>query len=161
MQRKYRGQRVDTREWVYGGSVIEFNDNGIITYFMPRNTEYCAADHENETDNIISIQGKFYKVENICTYTGIMDNSEDIADAEDKEVCENDIVQLDYKIRDWELITAVVKYEQGGYILSSNQLPDGYITINEIAEQDADYCWIDGIVSGNLFDNPELMQEVE
>lgn len=148
MLRNYRGQRVDTKEWVYGGSIIKFNDDGVITYYMPSNTERCTADHENETDNVLSITGKFYLVKNVCEYTGLKDKN-------GKEIYEGDIVNHFEE-------SALVIWDGDRYRLK-------WLSESCCYREDllywAETKWVK--VIGNiidnreLIDNPELLQEVD
>lgn len=59
----FKARREDNGEWVEGGSIVRFSDeNGEILYYMPAQTTNCTATHDTLTDNIIAIQGTFYKV---------------------------------------------------------------------------------------------------
>ena len=57
---KFRGKRVDNGEWVYGGSIIKFNDDGVVTYYMPSINEKCIVVYD-EFENIVQFEkGSFY-----------------------------------------------------------------------------------------------------
>lgn len=99
----------------------------------------------------------------IMQYTGINDNSDCLVndldndiELEDKEIYEEDIVRFSYEDEEH---TGIVKFGVGSFIITSNTLPDGYIPISEITNTDREYSWIDGIVVGNTYENPELISE--
>lgn len=152
-QYRFRGKRVDTKEWVYG-FLFELSYDGIPCLCIgiePLSANDYGEIHQSCYEEVIP--------ETVGQFTGLMDNSEEIAETEDKEVYEGDIVCFDYKIDGkYKGITATVKYEAGTFILTSTQLPDDYIPILEIVDFDGDCCWVDGIVSGNIHDNPELLE---
>lgn len=151
---KFRGQRVDSGEWIYGGSVITFDDNGVKTYYMPVLGEKCTADHEDVTDNILSIKGNFYLVENVCEYI-------DLTDKENKEIYKGDILQdeqgIKYIVRFGEFI--IIEYDERQY---------GYYA-EEIAKKEYEIgltgnfplfklgCAQSGVI-GNIYDNPDLLE---
>ncbi|MDF2510450.1 MAG: hypothetical protein K0S04_316 [Herbinix sp.] len=92
----------------------------------------------------------------LMQYTGLNDNSDCLPNGqEDKEVFEGDIISVGYKDK---AIKACVKFEMGMFIMVSDEFEDGYIPIYEVANQDRDYGWIDGIVIGNIYENPELLE---
>lgn len=139
---KFRGQRVDTKEWVYGSLLID-------------ETQCRFSIVNNENGNIYDVISK-----TVGQYTELMDDAENISATEDIEVYEKDIVTFTYSVKkELKVIVAEVKKEAGMYILASNRLPDGYIPISEIVDCDRDYLWINGVVISNSVDNPELLRE--
>lgn len=136
---KFRGKRLDNGEWVYGYYYTQ-----IITHAGNRK----SRDHFIRTEQNIR-----YEVDpdTVGQYTGIHDNSED-----ETEVFEGDVVEFFYGSKQY---IGEVKFEAGTFILGCNRLPDSYITLLDIIEIDRDYFWIDGIVKGNKYDNPELLKE--
>ena len=138
-----------------------------------RNTMDSNADDRYEvtylmiTDFSIKGDGKItrpygYEILDVMQYIGIYDNSEcfinkfdnDI-DLEDKEICRGDIVSFIYNNEEY---IGVVEFEIGSFIISSSKLPDGYVWLHEITNIDRDYCWINGLVIGNIYENSELIK---
>jgi len=85
----------------------------------------------------------------LMQYTGIHDESED-----ETEIYEGDIVEFNYKEVKY---TGIVKFEAGAFILACEQIGDSYITLLDIIQSDRDYWWIDGVVIGNVYENPDLL----
>ena len=149
---KFRSKRVDNGEWVYGGSIIRFGDE-VTEYYMPQYREKCRCEHD-ESDNIVSfIGGMFYKLdpETVGQFTGLKGKN-------GKEIYEGDIVKAwsqgicgKFKViwrREgspcWILYPA---WRNGRFwYLHGTLHKDGY--------------WYDNVeVIGNIYDNPELLQE--
>ncbi|MBP1926867.1 putative phage protein (TIGR01671 family) [Sedimentibacter acidaminivorans] len=146
---KFRGKRVDNGKWVYGGSIIKFNGENGIFYYMPKERDKCTTE-EDKNDNISKIDGNFYLVTNVCQYTGVCDDTEN-----ENKIYKGDIIKFTYE--DEEIIGRV-EYEAGSYIIVSNELSDGYISFLKLVDVDRDYCWIpSSVVVGNLYENSELL----
>lgn len=61
-QIKFRAKRLDTKKWVYGGTVVKLINGDSL--YMPSIYEKCTTTHENETDNITAIENcTFYKID--------------------------------------------------------------------------------------------------
>lgn len=91
----FRGRRLDNGGWVYGGSIIQFVDDGNLLVYMPQINEKCVATHD-ENDNITALKtGSFYKIDpaTVGQFTGIPDKKGkfiyewDILDCGDIIVC--------------------------------------------------------------------------
>lgn len=87
----------------------------------------------------------------LMQYTGLHDKTDDKV-----EIYEGDIVEFLYKDK---MYIGEVKFKVGTFILACNQLPDGYITMLDIANFDGDYYWIEGVVRGNVCETPQLLLE--
>jgi len=88
----------------------------------------------------------------LMQYTGLHDKTDDKV-----EIYEGDIVEFLYKGR---MYIGEVKFKAGAFILACNQLPDGYITMLDIANFDGDYYWIEGVVIGNVYETPQLLKDM-
>ena len=140
---KFRGKRIDTGEWVYG-SLIKFDIGYVIT--ISEMTE--SDDSLDENNSIVFSANEIAGVNpnSVGQFTGLLDRN-------GKEIYEGDIVQLDY-------ITTIGKHRIG---LSF-----------EVKWCTQEGCWVgwDGfveralqqtrkmfVVKGNIYDNPELINE--
>lgn len=87
-QIKFRAKRLDTNDWVYGGSVVKLT--GGDSLYMPSIYEKCTTTHESETDNITAIENcTLYKVDRdtLNLFTG----KTDVAGT---ELYEGDVIEL-------------------------------------------------------------------
>lgn len=142
----FRAKRIDNGEWVEGGSIITFLDGGVKSYYMPAYAEKCTCIHD-ENDNITSFENCiFYRVDpsTICQCTGLKDKN-------GKLIWENDICiirdgTLDeedgYFRLDWECERVMFEFEGTGLCVNFDNVY-GY----------------ECEVVGNIFDNPELMEQ--
>lgn len=150
----FKAKRADNGEWVMGGSIIQFLDDGVRSFYMPQFNEKCICEHDEITDGILKFEDtRFYKVDGdtICQYTGLTDKN-------GNKIWENDIV----KFPDCEMST------ESGY-------GDCFINAGKVAydTESMSYFFTDRItvdmsdiiikeeveVLGNIFDNPELLEE--
>lgn len=140
---KFRGKRTDTGEWAYG-SLIKFDIGYVIT--ISETTE--SDDSLDKNNSIVFSADEIAGVNpnSIGQFTGLLDRN-------GKEIYEGDILQLDY-------ITTTGKHRIG---LSF-----------EVKWCTQEGCWVgwDGfvesafqqtrkmfVVKGNIYDNPELINE--
>ena len=69
---RLKAKRLDNKTWVTGGTIIQFNDEGVLSAYMANVFEKCVCKHDIETDTIFSFSDyRFYKVdlETVCQYT--------------------------------------------------------------------------------------------
>lgn len=140
---KFRGKRTDTGEWAYG-SLIKLDIGYVIT--INETTE--SDDSLDENNSIVFSANEIAGVNpnSVGQFTGLLDRN-------GKEIYEGDILQLDY-------ITTTGKHRIG---LSF-----------EVKWCTQEGCWVgwDGfvektfqqtrkmfVVKGNIYDNPELINE--
>ena len=137
---EFRGKRIDNNKWIYG-------DLEQIEYKSLLNTNEKAYMIKQ---NIVSVT---VLEESIGQYTGLKDEN-------GKKIFEGDIVKLDQdiaKIFCIESLISIVKYFDGTFICTNK-------------DNNTDVCRslivltnIDGIlrgeVIGNIYDNPELIEE--
>lgn len=92
----FKAKRIDNNEWVSGGSLVTFSDNGVKSFFMPQFNEKCICEHDRITDDILSFSNcRFYKVhpETLCQFTGLHDKNgnkiweNDICVYDDMDIC--------------------------------------------------------------------------
>lgn len=143
---KFRGKRADTGEWVYGnllklesGFFTDNKDKAYEWYIIPAITNGSW----NKNNLMLKFISPCFEVipETVGQYTGLKDKN-------DEEIYGGDIAKV------MDMTLAVVRYSEnrGAYYLEcENKIGDvGLI------------CQYDTIeVIGNIYDNPELLQEVE
>lgn len=132
---KFRGL-TKKEGWVYGDLVHKKGIKYPIINFYTHNGFQCCYEVDPKS---------------VGQYTVLHDDS-----GEETEIFESDIVEFYFNGKTY---VGVVKFEAGAFILTCNNLPDGYITLLDIMQNDRDYYWIDGVVKGNIHDNPELLEE--
>lgn len=142
----FRGKRIDNGEWVTGGSIIQFLDNGIRTFYLPQFSEKCVCEHD-AADNIISFEsGTFYKVDpaTIGQCTGLRDSKRTEEYPKGQLIFEGDIL------------------DEGGYrfavVFDQNWARFKLLHDGRAIQYPE---WNRGIRMekiGNIHDNPELLQ---
>ncbi len=152
----FKAKRLDNGEWVMGGSIIQFLDDGVRSFYMPQFNEKCICEHDEVTDDILKFENtRFYKVDGdtICQYTGLTDKH-------GRKIFENDVVRcVDYNSN--SEFMAVVEfgnpnsYYSWGYQLRhiKGDEPNLDILLWIHMEEVGATCE----VIGNTFDNPELL----
>ena len=150
----FRAKRVDNGEWVSGGSVIQFLDNGVRSFYMPQFNEKCVCEHDEATDDILKIENvRFYKVdsESICQYTGLTDKN-------GKKIWENDIVSFP----DCDMCTESVYWDvfvNAGKVAYDTESMSYFFTNRVTVDMDDIIIKDEVAVIGNVFDNPELLED--
>lgn len=149
----FKAKRIDNGDWVMGGSIIQFLDDGTGSIYIPRFSEKCICTHDNLTDDITGFEDcRFHKVdpETICRFTGLKDKN-------GKLIFENDIIKCQF-----EDMYAQIKY--GVYhscFDSANTSHCGFYVAwaeDTYMRKDLGY-WINieyAEAVGNIFDNPEF-----
>ena len=130
----FRGKHVFDGKWGYGG------------YAESKSGRVCLAG----ISKLGMVDGYEVDPETVGQFTGLIAYWDDEAAA----VWEHDLLEVEYGKRD---VIAEVRYENGMFILVSNEFADGYIPLFNVVVLEDD-CWVDGKVIGNIFDNPDLME---
>lgn len=128
---KFRGQRLDNRQWIYGDLITFQND-------------YEICDHN-------TIDGSRYEVspETVGQFTGLSDKN-------GKEICEGDIIEV-LRLNS-KPCRHIVRYndETGSYCqfaMSNGELTSfGTLWQSYIIEHNK-------VIIGNIHDNPELLKQ--
>ncbi|MBR5583909.1 MAG: hypothetical protein IKW21_05220 [Lachnospiraceae bacterium] len=152
----FKAKRLDNGEWVAGGSIIVFEDNGVKSLFMPQYNEKCDCEHDEITDDILSFSNcRFYKVDpdTICRFTGELDkNGNMIWENDICNYCEDEIEHTD---------NCIIRFGDHSFNGDKNI---GFFTewlkFNDIFREDIGF-WVEEReieVIGNIFDNPELLK---
>lgn len=137
----FKAKRIDNGEWVMGGSIIQFLDDGVRSFYIPQFKEKCICTHDDVTDDILGFENcRFYKVDTdtICQYTGLTDKNGNM-------IWENDIV---WDSEERELYKIIWCQDSMRYCVENG---DGFDY-----EFDSDYA-SSLETNGNIFDNPELI----
>lgn len=131
---KFRGQKVDTKEWIYGFYAKEpfINKYGTLHIRDVRPT----------------IDGIYVIPETVGQYTGLKDKY-------GKEIYEGDICRcLDTDENEY---LSAIKFERGAFIVDVNQCEYDYSVLDWALEGDI----LEIEVIGNIYENPELLEKIE
>lgn len=124
---------------------------------------YSKAPHfiSGALDHYISYpsfnQNKVYVIDpnTLCQYTGLDVFFEDLLLNENEyKLYEHDIIEIDY---DNKKILAEVRYENGMYILCSNDFIDGYIPLFDLVVLE-EGPYVNARIIGNSIDNSQLLE---
>ena len=126
---KFRGQKIDTKEWIYG-SFIQMNSNEHQCFIFPENTPLCIELTDFYTIPILK--------ETVGQYTGQHDKNE-------KEIYEGDLIFIDDVDG-----TFTVKWNDYSARLEING--DG------ITADFDNYYGYECEVVGNIYENKELLE---
>lgn len=141
----FKAKKIDNKEWIESGSIIQFLDNGVRSVYMPQFNTKCICTHDDITDDILEFTNcRFCKVdpEIVCRYTGLTDKN-------GKKIWENDICIV-HRNNDEEDEYFIVKWD--------NKYAR-FILEGDIITVDFDYLYgYECEIIGNTFDNPELLE---
>jgi uncharacterized phage protein (TIGR01671 family) len=132
---KFRGKRVDNREWVYGCLIYDNAQTRIVTDLTQYNSKYCDC----KSVEVIP--------ETVGQYLGIDDDYH-------KKLFEGDIAKMFFT----KWITIEFKIEFGMLLLCSDELEDGFTFANDYIQNDRNYAWLDCEIISSIHDNPELLE---
>jgi uncharacterized phage protein (TIGR01671 family) len=143
---KFRGKTLNGN-WVYGYPICSA-DRAWIKDVEDKTTNPRQVNSANNTADFRCVE---IIPETVGQYTGFYDETDD-----DIEVFEGDVIDFEYEDRPY---TGSIKFEAGCFIVVNNELPDSYLTLLDISENNGRYCWINGRVIGNIYENPELLAD--
>lgn len=149
----FKAKRIDNGEWVRGGTIVQFLDGGVRSFFIPQFNETCICEHDEITDDILSFSDcRFYKVDGntLCQYTGLTDKN-------GNKIWENDVVK--YKNADGIKFNGTTLTVIGKVVYNEKTASFAVYGKDEIGGKHCDYFPIKNVeVIGNIFDNPELLE---
>lgn len=133
----FKAKRIDNGEWVEG------------YYTECRGETFIGIDTSSMFEIFCSPVIRWFKVssETLCQFTGLCDKN-------GKKIWENDIFQYTDK-------TMVTQKD----LIEYNETHASFVRLRNTEKLGLQYLWIDeatcnhGEVIGNIFDNPELLQE--
>jgi uncharacterized phage protein (TIGR01671 family) len=136
----FRGKSEVTNEWVYGSLVKVGNESHIVGF------DEVDLDGHHLSD--CSDRPVFTKQGTICQFTGLQDKNE-------KEIYEDDIVQITTTL-DKYLFKVTWNEELGAWcLMMKGDIKEGTKPLGEWLGE----YWDKIEVIGNIYDNPELMEE--
>lgn len=150
----FKGKRLDNGEWVEGGTIVQFWDNGKLSIYIPAFGDLCTCTHDGETDAIIAMeQTLLHKVDpaTVRQYTGMLDKN-------DTPIYEHDIVRIrgNQSVPDWKDVDyiAQIVFLDGGFCAIDGTEEEHGFRRYALARRDFDLE-----VLGNIHDSPELLAE--
>ena len=157
MRYKFRGKEIDTGKWVYGGLFKEpappqcfektLEDKYWIVYPNPRYMPDWNLPYEMVRTDI--------EKETIGQYTGLKDKN-------GKEIYEGDIVKVKlYKGEEEKYFIGKVEYFGSNFIVDADNNSEYHVYDLDGFGIDYRYNLEDCEVIGNIYDNPELLEEGE
>ena len=141
---KFRGKRFDNGEWVCGGSVIQFVDDGVLTVYIPQFNEKCTCLHDAQ-DNIMAFEAcSIYKVNpaTVGQHTGLKDKT-------GREIYEGDILHCQDRI-----VHVRWHAQAGTWDCDFVKYTDNPLCSNGIIPVEWKFR---AEIIGNVHDNPELL----
>lgn len=140
---KFRGKRIDNNQWYYGSYLYLHN---------PPKYDWNGAKHESKEDVHFIIDEKDV---NYGVYPETVGQCTGLKDKNGKLIYEGDIVRFYF---DNDEIIAVIEWdydEYRFYLNTTDYFKDKYVTDYEIVNQEKYE------VIGNIYDNPEPLEEVK
>ena len=116
--------------------------------------QFIYPENDNQQHFIIDLNGRFYNLQNgsggdeyvVQEYTGL-------TDSKDKEICEGDILIIDYDTFGNVIGQVLYEVDQGAYIFQykRNGPNQNYINLNcDVA--------FESVIVGNIFETPYLLK---
>ena len=116
--------------------------------------QFIYPENDNQQHFIIDLNGRFYNLQNgsggdeyvVQQYTGL-------TDANDKEICEGDILKIDYDTFGNVIGQVIYEADHGGFIYQwkQNGSNQNYINLNcDVA--------FESVIVGNIFETPYLLK---
>lgn len=137
----FKAKRKNTEEWITGGTIVQFEDDGIRSFYMPQLNEKCDCIHEAVTDDILGFENcRFYKIDEntLCRFIGLYDKN---------------------KEKIWEKDIVLISGEEGYFQILWDDDTARYIMKGDGITVDFDNYWSkETEVIGNVFDNSKLLE---
>ena len=150
----FKGKRLDNGAWVCGGTIVQLFDDDELLTFIPYMHDRCFCHHDEVTDAIMCIENTvMHKVnpKTVRQFTGLLDKNS-------KAIYEYDIVRIrgDQNSEDWKNVDyiAQIVFLDGGFCAIDGTEEEHGFRRYSLARLDFDLE-----VIGNIFDNPELLNE--
>ena len=140
---KFRGKRLDSREWIYG-SLVGIDDIAVIV-------DYRDFGWNPQTD----VNSFWFDMENNEVDTDTLGQYTGLKDKNGKEIYEGDIIGWKSFIENGKLFMGIIKWYTD---LASFAV---YTSLNDIYPYETDLLKVTQIgceVIGNIYDNPELLK---
>lgn len=150
----FKGKRTDNGEWVCGGTLVQFVDEGKLVVYMPALGDRCECSHDFDTDAIVAMNETcMYKVDpnTVRQFTGLMDKNE-------KAIYEHDIVRIrgDQNNADWKDVDyiAQIVFLDGGFCAIDGTIKEHGFRRYALSRMDFDLE-----VIGNIHDDLHLLSD--
>lgn len=137
----FKAKRKNTEEWITGGTIVQFEDDGIRSFYMPQLNEKCDCIHEAVTDDILGFENcRFYKIDEntLCRFIGLYDKN---------------------KVKIWEKDIVLISGEEDYFQILWDDDKARFIMKGDGLTVDFDNYWSkETEVIGNVFDNSKLLE---
>ena len=137
----FKAKRKNTEEWITGGTIVQFEDDGIRSFYMPQLNEKCDCIHEDVTDDILGFENcRFYKIDEntLCRFIGLYDKN---------------------KVKIWEKDIVLISGEEDYFQILWDDDTARFIMKGDGLTVDFDNYWSkETEVIGNVFDNSKLLE---
>ena len=137
----FKAKRKNTEEWITGGTIVQFEDDGIRSFYMPQLNEKCDCIHEAVTDDILGFENcRFYKIDEntLCRFIGLYDKN---------------------KVKIWEKDIVLISGEEDYFQILWDDDTARFIMKGDGLTVDFDNYWSkETEVIGNVFDNSKLLE---
>lgn len=137
----FKAKRIDNREWIIGSLIKTKKD-----YYICEKPYECMDEYSSLNGQSYGFGGfKFVDPSTICQYTGLTDKNS-------QKIWENDIVETIYNGKQNPNYVVIWDKDDLGFLATNGK--EHYGTNSEYLG-----CCEEIIVIGNIFDNPELLNE--